>query len=146
MGIKGERWFLGKCYKEVTKLSELAYLANKALKLAFGKENTQGHIKQAVGAVQAFLQKHGQYKSAIKSSSPLEPYNLANNTQACNDWKDFLQAQSGNYGPPRNKNEYNWDVLKGYLTPKYGGTRTGGGGGDNEFEIVLRLVAEFLEE
>jgi len=39
---------------------------------------------------------------------------------------------------------YNYDTLRGYLTPKYGGTRQGGGGGDNEFEIVLRLMADFM--
>jgi hypothetical protein len=140
--IKGERWFLGRCYKEVRKLSKLAYLANEALEFAFGKVKTQGHIKQAVGAVQAFLQRHGQYKSAIINSSPLEPYNLAaNNTRACNAWKKFLQARSGKYGP---RKQYDWNTLKGYLTQKYGGTRTGGGGGDYEFEIVLRLVAEFI--
>jgi hypothetical protein len=141
MPIKGEREFLKWCYEEVRKQSKFASLADRALELALGVENTQGHIKQAVGAVQLFLRKFPSHRATIGASSPLKPYNLAANVRACRDWKDFLRGKSGKYGPRR---QYDWDVLKRYLTPKYGGTRRGGGGGDNEFEIVLRLVAEFL--
>jgi hypothetical protein len=56
MQIKGERWFLRRCYREVRRLSKFASLADRALELALGAENTQGHIKQAVGAVQLFLE------------------------------------------------------------------------------------------
>ena len=58
------------------------------------------------------------------------------------DWIAFIDEHDGTYGHRRFA--YNYDTLKGYLTPKYGGTRVGGGGGDNEFEICLRLGAAFV--
>lgn len=58
------------------------------------------------------------------------------------DWRQWFSAQTGMYG--RQSFGYNYDTLRGYLTARYGGTRTGGGGGNNELEIALRLVARFL--
>ncbi len=39
---------------------------------------------------------------------------------------------------------YNYGPVRTYLTPKYGGRPKSGGGGDNEFEIVMRLVAALM--
>lgn len=138
--IKGERWFLRRCYREVRRLSKFAFLANRALELALGSENTQSHMKQAVGGVQVFLRQFPRHRNTIRRA-PSDRYNLASNRGACRDWLGLFASKSGKYGP---RSQYNWDDLKGYLTRKYGGTTTGGGGGDNEFEIALRLVAEFL--
>ena len=58
------------------------------------------------------------------------------------NWRSLFSGKRGPYG--RTNWGYNWSVLRTILTSKYGGTTTGGGGGKNEFEIVLRLMAEFL--
>jgi len=74
-------------------------------------------------------------------ASPSEPYKPKG--PVLSDWKRFLTTKKGEYGQARLGFQYNYNTLKGYLTPQYGGHRTGGGGGDNEFEIVLRLLAGF---
>lgn len=140
MPLKSREWFFGCCYKEVKKFSTLAYLANRALELGFGKEKTQGHILQACGAVQIFFQQYPNHKKVVSQASPFYPYKLKG--RILNDWLTFLTSKNGPYGPK--KFGYKWDTLKTYLTTKYGGRTTGGGGGDNEFEIVLRLLADFL--
>lgn len=140
MGLRSREWFFGRCYKEVKKLGPLAYLANKALELGFGKENTQGHILQACGAIQMFFQQYPHHKNAVSQASPFHPYALTG--QISKDWLTFFGSKKGKYG--QRKFGYNWDALRTYLTNKYGGRTTGGGGGDNEFEIVIRLLADFL--
>jgi len=140
MGLKSREWFFGRCYKEVRKIGTLAYLSNKALELGFGKENTQGHILQACGAVQIFFQQYPHHKKTISQAPPLDPFALKE--QMLKDWLTFFDSKAGKYG--QRKFGYNWDALRTYLTTKYGGRTTGGGGGDNEFEIVLRLLADFL--
>jgi len=140
MALKGEKWFLKKCYGHVRKRTRLAYLANRALELGFGSEQTGGHIRQACGAVQRFLGKHIKHKKSIRSSPTRKPFRLTG--QILTDWLQFFRNCSGGYG--QQAFGYNWDTLRGYLTPKYGGRRKGGGGGVNEFEIVMRLMAELL--
>ena len=139
MGLRSREWFFGRCYKEVKKVGALAYLANKALDLGFGKENTQGHILQACGAAQKFFQQYPRHKTTISQDSPLHPYALQG--QMLRDWLSFFISKTGPYG--RRGFGYNWDSLRTYLTTQYGGRTVGGGGGDNEFEIVLRLIADF---
>jgi hypothetical protein len=70
----------------------------------------------------------------------VEPYKPKG--QFLKDWREFIGKRRAQYG--RKSFGYNYDTLKGYLTRKYGGRRRGGGGGDNEFEIVIRLLAEFM--
>ena len=38
---------------------------------------------------------------------------------------------------------YNYDTFKNIVTPGLGGSRRGGGGADDEFKRVLRVMAEF---
>jgi len=83
---------------------------------------------------------HPEHVATIKAASPTAPYKPTDQMLA--DWTEFLTGNAGEYG--RNTFGYNYNTLKGYLTPKYGGNRHGGGGGDNEFEICLRLAAAFL--
>lgn len=101
---------------------------------------TRGHVFQAAGAVQQFLIAHPNHVATIAAASQIEPYKAKG--VVLNDWLQFMAAQSGAYG--RSQFGYNYNTLKGYLTNKYGGTRKGGGGGDNEFEICMRLIAAFL--
>ncbi len=141
MALKGPLWLLGRALVEERNRSTLGHLSARALDLGLRKtDSTRGHMIQATGAVQIFLEAHPEHVATIKAASPLAPYKPA--AQVLNDWKAFLATHAGPYG--RGSFGYNFDTLKGYLTPKYGGSRMGGGGGDNEFEICMRLCAAFV--
>jgi hypothetical protein len=121
--------------------TSLGHLSSRALDLGIRKtDSTRGHLFQAIGAVQQFLIAYPQHKATINTASKIDPYKPTG--QVLDDWKTFLKAHAGSYGNA--KFGYNYNTLKGYLTKKYAGNRTGGGGGDNEFEISMRLCAAFL--
>ena len=141
MALKSRNWFFGKCLSEERNRTKLSYLSAKALNLGLcGKENTQGHVLQACGATQIFLSDFSNHKRNIRRTSPTEPFKLRNNVRR--DWLQFLSRKNDYYG--KRTFNYNWDTLKSCLTRKYGGNCTGGGGADNELEIVMRLMAEFM--
>lgn len=144
MALKGHRWFLGRCLREERGRTILAHLAGKALDLGLlGRDSTQGHILQACGSTQSFLIANPQYKRQIRQSSPIRPYRMTGHMYR--DWLSFFSTKQGTYG--RGIFNYSWDVQRNTLTPYYTqgpGIPSGGGAGDNEFEIVLRLVAEFM--
>lgn len=141
MALKGPLWLLGRALVEERNRTPLGYLSARALDLGLRKtDSTRGHLFQATGAVQIFLDAHPAHAAAIRLASPLEPYKP--DGQMLDDWRAFIEGHDGAYG--QRKFGYNYDTLKGYLTPKYGGIRAGGGGGDNEFEICLRLGAAFM--
>jgi hypothetical protein len=146
MPIKGPLWLMSECLNEERKRGKITYLASRALDLGLGKvDKTRGHVFQACGALQKFFGEYPQHKNTVKSASPIDPYKP--DGQMLRDWKRFLTTHVGAPGDgsyERKDFHYNYKTLQGYLTTKYAGTRTGGGGGDNEFEIAFRLVAEFL--
>ena len=140
MGLKGDIHYLGRCLTEERRKGKLARLAGSALDLGLRRvDRTRGHMMQAFGAAQMFLAKYPEHAERIRAASPNVPYRLSG--VVLNDWLDFFDQKTGAYGQP--EFGYNWDTLRGYLTPGYGGDRVRGGGGDNEFEIALRLVAAF---
>ena len=140
MGLRSPLWMLSQALAEERDRTRLSHLSGRALDLGLGKvDKTRGHLFQAAGAVQQFLAKYPKYVSTIAAASPLEGYKP--DGKMLKDWLSFIENSSGTFGHPRFG--YNYDTLKGYLTPKYGGERLHGGGGDNEFEICLRLVAAF---
>lgn len=140
MGLKSRNWFLGKCLSEERGRTRLAYLGAKALDLGLtGNENTRSHILHACGATQMFFTTLPRYKVIIRQS-PTDIYKPEGDLLRA--WLRFLSPKSGNYG--QRDFGYSWDTLKSCLTRKYGGVCSGGGGGDNELEIVLRLMAEFV--
>ena len=140
MGLKSENWFFGKCLSEERRRTKLTYLSARVLDLGVaGIENTRSHILHACGATQMFLTTFPRYKTIIRQS-PADTYKPEGNL--LRDWLNFLSSNSGSCG--RQNFGYNWDTLKSCLSRKYGGTYSGGGRGDNEFEIVLRLMAEFI--
>ncbi len=96
-------------------------------------------MMQAFGAAQSFLAKYPIHAATIRRAARTRPYALTG--RLLDDWLDFVDSKTGQNG--RKSFGYNWNTLRGYLTPRYGGDRRRGGGGDNEFEIALRLVAEF---
>jgi len=141
MALKGPLSLMARCLEEERRRGKLTFLAARALDLGLRRtESTRGHIFQAVGAVQNFFEKHPEHRATISATSPVDPYKPSG--QLLEDWKVFIRTHSRRYG--RKSFGYDYGTLKGYLTPKYGGRRRGGGGGDNEFEITLRLLAEFL--
>ena len=141
MALKGPLWLLARALVNERNRSSLAHLSTRALDLGLRKtDSTRGHLFQAAGAVQKFLEAHPEHVATIQAASPFEPYKPAGQVLA--DWIAFIAERDGTFG--HRKFGYNYDTLKGYLTPKYGGERTGGGGGDNEFEICLRLCAAFV--
>lgn len=140
MALKGPLWLLARALVEERNRTTLGYLSARSLDLGLRKtDSTRGHLFQATGAAQKFLEAYPRHVATILATSPLQPYKPTGQVLA--DWMSFIAAHHGTYG--RGKFGYNYDTLKRYLTTKYGGTRTGGGGGDNEFEICLRLCAAF---
>ncbi len=142
LALKSRQWFQDKCHNEVRYDRSLADLANRAMELGPGNvDNTTGHILQAVGAVQEFFEAHPEHLKPVQGSDPKIPFALQG--QILEDWLEFFAPRHGKYG--RGEFGYNWDTLRNILTRKYGGKTTGGGGGDNEFEIAFRLIASFLD-
>ena len=142
MALRGRQWFQGECYEQVKNAGPLAKLANRAMELGpSNTDNTTGHILQAIGAVQKFFEIFPEHLKTVQKGHTQLPYALQG--KILGDWLTFFSEQKGTYG--RQDFGYNWDTLRNILTRKYGGRTTGGGGGDNEFEIVFRLVAGFLE-
>lgn len=143
MALKGSRRFLRECYKQVRQMTNLAPLSHRALELGLGAENTAGHLHHAFGAAQKFFDSYPQHRQTIATASPLEPYRLNELTEDIQqDWVAFLEERQGDFGSGDYR--YNWDKLRRVLTARCGGTRDGGGGGDNELEIALRLTASLF--
>lgn len=141
MALRSPRWFLAQAYMHERNGTPLAPLASRALELGLvGEDGTRGHVVHPAGIVQRFFELHPTHLATVKAASPSQPYKP--DGQLLADWIAFLGANTGSLG--RQDYGYNYDTFRRLLTPKYGGTRTGGGGGDNEFEIVMRLVAAFV--
>lgn len=139
--MKARNWFFKQCLYEERRITKLAYLSKKALDLGLSNmHNTEGQILQACGATQKFLADFPDFKRVIKKSSPTEPFQLKNGILEA--WKTYL---SQNSGYTYQRFNYNFSTLITYLTPQYGGHCSGGGGGDHEFKVVLRLMAEFID-
>jgi hypothetical protein len=142
MGLKSKEWFYKHCLREAKGYTAFAHLSWDLLEKGIGqKDSTRGHVTQAIGAVQQFLDDHAQHVQIIKDSSSTEPFDLRSHKKMHSDWCSWLAARSGTYGRPAFG--YDFDTLKNYLTPNLGGARTGGGGGDDELKRVFRLVPEF---
>lgn len=141
MALKSEKWFFKKCLAEERSRSRLTYLASRALDLGLGGENTSGHVRQAVGAAQEFLAANPALRARIRAADPCQPLDLAA-AGVLGPWTTFFGLRTGAYG--KRAFGYSWDTLGGYLTGRYGGRCIGGGGGDNEFHIILRLTADYI--
>lgn len=140
MALKGHDWFLGRCLDEERAGTPEAGLAGRLLDLGLRRaESTRGHVYQACGALQLFLSDSPALAATIESAPP-EPYALDAHEAAI--WALWFAPRNGAFG--RAQFGYNYDTLRGYLTPRYAGTRTGGGGGNNEFELVLRLLPKVM--
>ena len=143
MALKSKEWFLGKCLSEVGSHSRLSPMSWTALKKGIGgTDGTRGHIGQAVGVSQRFLEQFPQHIATIQAADPTLSFDIASHMAVQNDLRTWLNAQAGQYG--RASFKFNYDSFKKNTTATVGGTRVGGGGGDDEFKRVLRLMAEFV--
>lgn len=142
MALKGKEWFYKQCLREVKRHGRFCHLCWDILDKGIGQsDSTRGHVTQAIGACQEFLEQHDQHRTAIRNADPTLPFDVPSHHVIRNSLRQWLAGQQGPFG--RRSFGYNYDTLKGILTPSLGGTRTGGGGGDDEFKRVLRLMAEF---
>ena len=97
MALKGSLWLLGRALEEERNRSILCHLSARALDLGLRKtDSTRGHVFQAAGAVQNFLEAHPEHVATIDAASPVEPYKLAGDV--LDDWKAFLAGCAGTYG------------------------------------------------
>ena len=143
MALKGKEWFYKQCLREVKQYTSLAHLAWDILEKGIGqKDSTRGHVTQAIGATQEFLATFPDHVKTIRSADPTKPLDLPKHKSILKDWKQWFSKRNGKFG--RASFGYNYDTLRGYLTPTLGGNRRGGGGGDDEYKRVMRLMAEFM--
>ena len=143
MGLKSKEWFYKCCLLEVERFSPLTHLCWDILSKGIGqKDQTRGHVTQAIGAAQGFLAEHPQHRSAISQADRTRPFAIESNAAMLNDWRSWLASRNRRtYGQPAFG--YNYSTLRGYLTVNLGGRVRRGGGGNDEFKRVLRLLADF---
>lgn len=143
MALKSKEWFYKICLQQVKGYGRFSHLSWDILEKGIGQlDATRGHATQAIGVAQEFLSAHPDLVTVIKAADPTLPFDVAQNAPVRNALKKWLAAQSGQFG--RSSFGYNYNTFKGIVTPTLGGTRAGGGGADDEFKRVLRLMAEFI--
>jgi hypothetical protein len=144
MALKSKEWFYKQCIIEVDRGSSLQDLCWDIMRKGIGQiEGTRGHVTQAIGATQKFLAEHPHHVPTISASSRTDPFDLLNDPAILQDWVAWFGNQTGQYG--RKAFGYNYDTLYRVLTDNLGGEvdHNAGGGADDEFRRVLRLMAEF---
>jgi len=141
MAIKSKEWFYKQCLEEYEKFSPLMHLCWTALKKGIGQQDqTRGHVTQAIGAIQGFLDAFPDHVDVIRASDPTRPFPIEDHAAMLRDWLTWFARKRGAYG----RFGYNFDTLRTYLTRRLGGRRRHGGGGNDEFKRVLRLLADFI--
>jgi hypothetical protein len=142
MALKSKEWFYKQCLNEVKQYSPLCHLCWDILEKGIGqRESTRGHVTQAIGVCQKFLSTHRNLVEIIKAADPTRPFDVSQNTQVRGALRTWIAGRAGTFGPT--SFGYNYDTFKNIVTPGLGGTRRGGGGGNDEFKRVLRLMVEF---
>jgi hypothetical protein len=142
VALKSKEWFYKQCLREVKNYSPFAYLCWDILEKGMGqRDSTRGHVTQAIGATQIFLQGHEKWQRTIRKADPTKPFDIASNPNMIADWKSWLGPKSGRNG--RKGFGFNYSTLKNILTRTLGGRCRGGGGGNDELKRVLRLMVVF---
>ncbi len=103
--------------------------------------NRTGHLKQGYYAVQRFLQEHPAYLSPVSRFPLDEAFNLREQS-AYEDWLEYIRSAN----EVNVSFEYDFGILRRYLTQTYGGSRTGGGGGDYPFRLVWSPIARMMSQ
>jgi hypothetical protein len=145
MGLKSKESFYKHCILEVDRQTQFEDLCWDILLKGIAQvHSTRGHAIQAIGATQRFFESFPNHRVTIQNA-PIAPFEIANHPTILNDWLRWLSPRTG---PFSLRFGYDYDTLRTYLTPALGGVpyqpgHPQGGRGDNEFKIVLRLMAEF---
>jgi hypothetical protein len=122
-------------------LSLQGFLPSEVRKIYSNEDhnNRTGHLKQGYYAAQRFLQENRHFIEPISRSPLQRPFDF--DQTLLDSWQTFLQQfgseSDQSYG-------YDFDILRGILTPLYGGRRIGGGGGDYPFKLVWPILARLM--
>ena len=142
MALKSKEWFYKECLLQIKDRTRLYHLCWDILMKGIGQsDKTRGHVTQSIGVCQKFLNAHLNLIDIIKNSDPTRPFDVSKNKDVRDALKAWLPKRNGPFG--RTEYGYNYDTLKKILTQSLGGTRKGGGGGNDEFKRVLRIMVEF---
>ena len=142
MALKSKEWFYKRCLEEVKGHGPLCHLCWDILEKGIGqKESTRGHVTQAIGVSQRFLTAHPALFAVIRAADRTRPFDVSHSPGVRNPLRTWVAQQNGRFG--RESFGYDYNTFRNIVTPRLGGTRQGGGGGDDEFKRVLRLMAEF---
>lgn len=119
-------------------------IAKRAVDFATNRtgENVSGHIKHAFYAVQLFFALTPEHERTLREMSRDQPFQLQEH-EMLDDWLAFVDLYRDYEDEAAS---YATRTLLTYLTPTFGGHRTGGGGGDNKLKIAMPLVANYLSE
>ena len=123
---------------------QTGYVVDEVRKIYFNQDgnNRTGHLKQGYYAVQRFFQERPDYRGAVSQVSLDDAYDIRGQVELHQAWLVFFQdseESDSHFG-------YDFNTLRGYLTPNFGGVRTGGGGGDYPFRLVWPLVARMMSQ
>ncbi|MBZ5506227.1 MAG: hypothetical protein LAO78_12275 [Acidobacteriia bacterium] len=141
MALKSKEWFYKQCLQRVKTHDRMAHLCWNILEKGIGQsDSTRGHVTQAVGVAQQFLTDNPGLVQVIRAADPTSAFDVAGNQQVSNAFKQWIAPKNGELSE---RFGYSYDTFKNIVTPSLGGKPKGGGGGDDEFKKVLRLMAEF---
>jgi len=142
MALKSKEWFYKQCLQEVKRHGRLSHLCWDILDKGIGQsDSTRGHVTQAIGVAQRFLGANPALVPIVRASDPTRPFDVSGNSRVRRALHGWIATQEGTFG--KGSFGYSYDTFKNIVTPALGGTRHGGGGGDDEFKRVLRLMVEF---
>lgn len=119
-------------------------LASEVLRIAknLDRNNNTGKVKQAFFGVQRFLQEYPRHRRFVEALDDRAWFDVRE-SPLFDDWGRFLNDFAEESNVPH---RYSIRTLRSYLTESSGGTRTGGGGGDNELKRVWPFVGRAMRE
>jgi hypothetical protein len=113
----------------------------RTIALNLDQNNNGGKIKHAFYGIQRFLQEYPQHIPFV-ASLPRNQWFDVSGSPLEQDWRAFLRSYESEHSPAY---QYSmWTLVHTYLTPTSGGTRTGGGGGDNELKRVWPSTGQLM--
>src|SRR5207249_1114470 len=99
MALKSKEWFYKQCLHDVKRVTRFAHLAQDLLEKGIGqKDKTRGHVTQAIGATQQFLDDHPEHRATIQATDPTLPLDPSAYPKVRDDFKTWLKTKHGPYG------------------------------------------------